>query len=161
MINIKKVVSVLVCGLTVIILLLSICGIIIYIKRDIFFPIIAHKLLEGNHYSISGDDSYGNWIIDNKRGQVLEKQGQAIHIEGVDIYSYGKSGFICLHQDTDIITVFLDNHITDQVKKEWDDRKMIYDDNLIFIFDISQLNQKQRMYYDKLKNIYMKYPYMQ
>lgn len=156
----KRIISFLLKGFTIILLILPCVGILFYINMKTWLPSLLLYVVEESHYSISGSKFDGNWVVDNKTGEILEKQGQSIFIEGNTIYSYGKSGYLCLNQNNDIIVVFYDDNTTVEARKDWEYRKSIYDNNLIIITEKRLLSPTQRDVYRKLKDCYMQYPYM-
>lgn len=124
-----------------------------------FFISVAKKFAEPSRYSIWGSDFDGNWIVDNKYAITLEDDGQAIAIDGNFIYSYGKNGYICLHDDDPLIKVYCDEHTEKEALATWARRQKTYKDRLVVTDTINDLLPQEKKYYYELKNKRMKYPF--
>lgn len=124
-----------------------------------FFSSVAKKFSEPSRYSISGSDFDGNWIVDNKYSVTLEDDGQAIVIDGNFIYSYGKSGYICLRDDDPLIKVYCDEHTEKEALAKWARQKNTYKDQLVVTDTMNDLLPQEKKYYYELKDKHMKYPF--
>lgn len=124
-----------------------------------FFLCVAKYLATPSHYSISGSEFDGNWIVDTKNSFTLENKGQAIFIDNDCVYSYGKSGYICIYEKESQIKVYYDENTTKEAVMRWIQYKKTYKNKLILINDINDLLPRERKYYDQLKKQRMKYPF--
>ncbi|OBZ32105.1 hypothetical protein [Megasphaera sp. DISK 18] len=142
-------------------LLLTLAGsffILMLLNHDFFLYVTQH-FATPSHYSISGSDFDGNWIVDTKNSVTLENKGQSIFIDDNVIYSYGKSGYICIYENEPQIKVYYDENTTKEAIMRWSQYKNSYKNQLIIINNINDLFPRERKYYDELKTQHMKYPF--
>ena len=89
----------------------------------------------------------------------MEDKGQAIFIDDNVIYSYGKSGYICIYENEAQIKVYYDENTSKEALIKWGQYKKRYKNQLILMNDITDLLPRERKYYDELKTQHMKYPF--
>lgn len=96
-----------------------------------------------------------NYISDNINSISLETDGQSMKTDYPNIYSYGKSGFMCLNENSDKIIVLIDENTMESKIKIWEGaRKNRYKDNLIILYKRDELSEKQKQIYDELKSMH-------
>lgn len=135
---------------------------LLVLNNNFFSYVVKHVveyLAKPSRYSISGSEFDGNWIVDTENSFTLENKGQAIFIDSNCIYSYGKSGYICIYEDGSQIKVYYDENTNKDAITCWIEYKKTYKNKLIIINDINDLLPKERKYYDILKNQQMRYPF--
>lgn len=125
-----------------------------------FFITVVKYFVKPSHYSVSGSNFDGNWIVDNQYSLVLENEGQAIYIDKNFIYSYGKNGYICLDEDNSQIKVYCDENTKKEAIMKWARYQRTYKNQLILINNIDDLLPKEKQYYYELKKQQMKYPFI-
>lgn len=160
--KIKAMIKYIFIGISLILILLGSFFMLMLLNNNFFnnfFIHVAEYLATPSHYSISGSDFDGNWIVDTKNSFTLEDRGQAIFIDNNLIYSYGKSGYICIDEDKSEIKVYYDENTTKEAITKWIQYKKTYKNKLIIINDINNLLPKEREYYNTLRNQQMKYPF--
>ncbi len=145
-------------GISLLLTLMGSFFMLMLLNHD-FFLYVAKHLAEPSYYSISGNDFDGNWIVDTKNSVTLENKGQSIFIDDNVIYSYGKSGYICIYENEPQIKVYYDENTTKEAIMRWRQYKNSYKNQLIILNDINDLLPRERNYYDELKTQHMKYPF--